>query len=140
VAEALEDFKDLAPRGKLPAGLALVVIHGAHEFDFLIGIIALACRRVDLSAAFDLAARAHAALRFGERHGAGSCATVGDGPARCSAPIGDNDLCGLFKLTHGRFPAALVRNWTSQLPVARLIDGRAGKSLSDSSAEHLSKL
>ena len=49
----LENF---APRGELAAAFALVVVHGLHEIDFVVGVIALAGRRIDLPAAFDFAA------------------------------------------------------------------------------------
>ena len=54
VAERLDDFEHFAARGEHPPAAALVVVHGAHELDFVGRVVAFAGRRVDLAAAAHL--------------------------------------------------------------------------------------
>jgi hypothetical protein len=50
----MEHFEDFAPGGKGTAIIAFVLIDGLHEGDFFIRIIALARRRIDLTAPLPL--------------------------------------------------------------------------------------
>src|SRR5690349_5988735 len=77
VAHALDHFQHFAPGGELAPGPALVVVHGAHEFDFVVGIVAFAGRRVDLPAAFDFTSGTDAPFLFGANRGAVRIAAVG---------------------------------------------------------------
>src|SRR5258707_12049751 len=105
IAHALDDFQDLAPGGELAAGFALVVVHGAHEFDFVVGIIAFAGRRVDLPAAFDFASGSDATFLIGTNRPAGPVAAVGNTAPRNSATIGHKCFSSLVELGHGDFLA-----------------------------------
>lgn len=43
-AEWTEDFEDFAARREYPPGAMLVIVHGVHEIDFVIGVILFAGR------------------------------------------------------------------------------------------------
>jgi hypothetical protein len=54
ITEGMKDFQNFAPGGKGTSVVAFVLIHGFHESDFFIGIIALAGRWIDLAAPLSL--------------------------------------------------------------------------------------
>ena len=52
----MDDLKHLAPRGELPAATTLVVVHGSHEINLIVRVVAFARRGIDLPATFDFVA------------------------------------------------------------------------------------
>ena len=70
VTQILQDFEDFAPRGELSSAAAFVKVHGLHELDLFLRVVAFAGGRVDLASAFDLvAAIALSLLLSGESRG-----------------------------------------------------------------------
>lgn len=56
IAQFDQDLENFRTSREHSAAGAFVIIHGLHEFDLRLGVIALAGRRIDVSAASDLAA------------------------------------------------------------------------------------
>ncbi len=55
VAESANDFQDFAACREHPSRGVLVVIHGPHELDFLLVVISLASRWIDMTTTLLLA-------------------------------------------------------------------------------------
>lgn len=64
VAEAADDFEDFAPCGEHASAVAFVFVHGAHELDFIVGVVAFAGGGVDFLTSFDLLAPFDAGVVF----------------------------------------------------------------------------
>src|SRR5690242_4542385 len=91
VAQRVKDFEDLAPGGERPAVEAFVLVHGPHEIDLVVGVVALAGGGVDLPAAFALLPAVHPAPSLdGDRDGL--LPAVGAGAAVGAAAVGDQDF------------------------------------------------
>ena len=56
VTQVAEDLQHFAAGGRSPTAGPLVGVHGVHELDFIIGVVAFARGRVDLASAVDLGA------------------------------------------------------------------------------------
>src|SRR5262249_4412613 len=93
VAEGAKDFEHLAPGRERPAIVALVLIHGLHELNFVIAVIAFAGGGVDLASAFALLGAAILAGAAVDGHGNGPL------PPIIAATVGDTLVRKL--LTHG---------------------------------------
>lgn len=102
VAEAAYYFEHFAARGEHAAAGALVLVERVHEFDFVVGVVALAGGGVDLAAATDFHAPLQVAPLDGD--GYGLDATVA-GLATFNGPVAtvDGNLsCILLEFRHGR--------------------------------------
>ena len=54
ISQRAHHLQHFAPGRERPAVFALVLVHRLHELDLVVGVIALAGRRIDLATAFPL--------------------------------------------------------------------------------------
>src|SRR5262249_27353002 len=106
IAQRPKHFQHLAPGRERPAIVALVLVHRLHEIDLFAAVVALAGRRVDLTAPLSLRPAVFAATAF-EGDGDVSLAAI------VGAPVRDAVLGSGFGGTHwGGTSQGRLRGWT----------------------------